>query len=346
MSEGEQNEAPATKARSGGGGALGMVLAILLVLVGSLGFIGWKLWNEFQAMELASSADAAGLRTSQRELQSQVQELQAQLAAQVTVAESLEDIRREVRQFNDRLQQVERGMETMRQATRGGDLARARAEARFLVQMASDELQLRGNVDNALQALNAADARLRDSGDPSVAAIRAQLAEDRLALESLPDIDITGTSLSLASLANAVGGLPLRQAGEPVRDEEPGLPADASTWQRFKAATGRLFGNLVTVRREEDPRPFIAPGQEYFLVQNLELKLESARLSLLMRDMDNFHATTAAAGQWIDRYFDTGDDAVAATRQQLAEMNALDLPTQLPDLSTSLRLLDAESEGQ
>ncbi|MEE8119137.1 MAG: uroporphyrinogen-III C-methyltransferase, partial [Gammaproteobacteria bacterium] len=203
-----------------------------------------------------------------------------------------------------------------------------------------DELLLRSNVGNALAALRAADTRLRDAGNALFSNVRAKLAQDILALESLPDPDITGMALTLASLANVVESLPLRKADSPHNTGEEALPDEAGAWQRFKAATKRLFSSVVTVRHDTDLRPFVTPEQEYFLLRNLELKLESTLLSLLMQDTANFQAGADVTVEWLERYFDTSDSAVAAAREQLLIMRDNELPATFPDLSGTLRLLE------
>ncbi len=332
--------AAAGKSRRGSG-LLVTFLIVLLIVSGVTAFAGWKFWQEIESAILASNADTGSLKASQRQLENDVNRLQNALVTRQQLDDAITTSAQNLLQVNDRISQTERAVETLRQATAGGNTSMVRAEARYLVQIANDELLLRGNTANALRALHTADTRLRDAGSALFGNVRASIAQNILALESLPDPDITGMALTLASLANAVDSLPLRTPGDVSNDDEEVLPEDASAWERFKAATKRLFGTVVTVRHDANPRPFVTPGQEYFLLRNLELKLESTRLSLLMGDADNFQAGADVSLRWLELYFDTNDSGVDAAREQLLLMRAATLPTDFPDLSETLYMLEA-----
>ena len=49
----------------------------------------------------------------------------------------------------------------------------------------------------------------------------------------------------------------------------------------------------------------LLPQQQFFLRENLKLRLLSARFALLFHDQANFRADLTAADAWLTKYFDT-----------------------------------------
>ena len=82
--------------------------------------------------------------------------------------------------------------------------------------------------------------------------------------------------------------------------------------------------------------PLVTPSQQYFLRENLRLRLLSARVALLSRDEANFKADVRAAKGWLDKYFDMRVKPVQALSAMLAEMAAIPMPSDVPDISASL----------
>jgi uroporphyrin-3 C-methyltransferase len=109
----------------------------------------------------------------------------------------------------------------------------------------------------------------------------------------------------------------------------------------------RALRGLAVIRRENRPlEPLLPPEQAYFLYQNLQLKLENARLSALYRDTEGFRASAAAARDWLQTYFAGADPQVAAAIKQLATLEHEQLNWTLPDVTGSLNLLRREMEAR
>src|SRR2546422_1079498 len=81
---------------------------------------------------------------------------------------------------------------------------------------------------------------------------------------------------------------------------------------------------------------FPPPPQQFFLRENLKLRLLSARFDLLFRDQANFRADLAAADVWLKKYFDTRAKPVQSLQTLLKELRATDMSTELPGLAGSL----------
>ena len=75
---------------------------------------------------------------------------------------------------------------------------------------------------------------------------------------------------------------------------------------------------LVRVENLDRPEaPLLAPQQQYFLRENLKLRLLAARFDLLFRDQAGFRADLAAADAWLRKYFDTRAQPVQTVQTAL-----------------------------
>ena len=58
--------------------------------------------------------------------------------------------------------------------------------------------------------------------------------------------------------------------------------------------------------------PLVSPDQQFFLRENLRMRLLSARVALLAHDGPASRPIPASAADWLQRYFDTNDTKVGA----------------------------------
>ncbi len=94
---------------------------------------------------------------------------------------------------------------------------------------------------------------------------------------------------------------------------------------------------LVRVEVSDRPAaPLVPPQQQYFLRENLRLRLLAARIALLSHDDNGFKADVAAANVWTKQYFDTRTKTVQALTATLTQLAATPMPAELPDLGASL----------
>jgi uroporphyrin-3 C-methyltransferase len=75
------------------------------------------------------------------------------------------------------------------------------------------------------------------------------------------------------------------------------------------------------------------------LKENLRLQLTAARLALLREDREAYQQALLTAAGWVKEWFDIEAQAVTAMAAGLEELAAVDIRPELPDVSTSLRLL-------
>ena len=106
--------------------------------------------------------------------------------------------------------------------------------------VASQQLQLAGNVPSALTALQLAEAKLQRLDRPQFVPLRRALARDIDRLKAVPYVDIVGMSLKLDQGLAAVDTLPLAmdERVPPPAPDKAAAPADDSPWRRFLRTSG------------------------------------------------------------------------------------------------------------
>ncbi|UCD67233.1 MAG: uroporphyrinogen-III C-methyltransferase [Betaproteobacteria bacterium] len=300
---------------------------------------------------------AAGFTAWQNyELRRERAQLELELARKLDQLETIgndsrrlsSDAREVMRDIEARLGQLEArlaGMQNQRLAieTLYEELSHSRdewtlAEVEQILLVASQQLQLAGNVKAALIALEAADARLARSDRPQLTQVRRVIAEDIERLKASPFVDVTGIGLKLERVIARVDELPLMMETRPVAGHG-GAAADASDegWRLLITEMWHDLRSLVRIRRSDAPEtPLLAPDQAFFLRENLKLRLLGARLALLARDQQAYRADLAAAVEWSRRYFDAAAPAVASSIETLNELAESNIQIKLPDVSASL----------
>lgn len=310
----------------------------LVVAAVAIGLAGWQ-WIETRLkladtqQELArrlAEADVAGKesRTIAQQAQAQVAAMQAKLGAiEAKLSES---------------QSQQLALESLYQ-----DLARNReewalAEIEQSVTLAAQQLQLAGNVQGAVLALQTADARLAATSRPQFLGLRKTINRDLDRLRALPLVDLPGMNLRLESVLNAIDTLPLAVDSRPKPEGKPAgaapaRPTDAGYWQRLGSDVWNEVRSLVRIQRfDRDEPALLAPGQSFFLRENLKLRLLNARLALLARDQWTFRNELRQAQTWMERYFDPREKPVQVAVGAVKQLSATEISIELPTLNDSL----------
>lgn len=229
------------------------------------------------------------------------------------------------------------------------ELAKSRDEATLLdieqsVTLAAQQLQLAGNVQAAVAALQTADAKLANLDRPQFIALRKALGRDLDRLRALPLLDAPGVSLKLENIVINVDQLGLAMDARPRPQPAPAKSASPKTsaawWQELGAEAWGEIRGLVRIQRFDKVEPvLLAPGQDFFLRENLKLRLLNARLALLSRDQSTFRNELKAAHEWLGRHFDGRDRAVQAHLATLKQLSSAEINIELPNLVESLNAI-------
>ncbi len=270
---------------------------------------------------------------------------QAAAKAQAQLAADLRDAEAKLTLLETRLAESQTQQAALDALYR--DLAPSRdeialSEIEQVLLVASQQLQLAGNVAAALTALQIADAKLQRLERPQFVPLRRALSRDMDQLRAVPYVDITGVSLKLDQAIAAVGSLPLAMDERvPVAAANVAAPpADEPPWMRLARDMWTDVKHLVRVEVADRPAaPLVPPPQQYFLRENLRLRLLSARIALLNRDAASFRSDLGAADQWVKEYFDTRQKSVQTLLQTLKQLAATPMVADLPDLNRSLEAL-------
>ncbi|MCF1440577.1 fused uroporphyrinogen-III synthase HemD/membrane protein HemX [Ralstonia nicotianae] len=245
-----------------------------------------------------------------------------------------------------------------------------RAEIERSLEVASEQLQLTGNVSGALATLQTIDARLATVDKPQFRAMRRAVARDIAKLKAMPAVDLSGAAIRLDDAINGIDALPLVSSaaplesgqaapasrGRPARPGKGAVPASASAaspaaesgwsagvrawWSRLWHDVRSELGQIVQVRRvDQTDALLLSSDQAWFLRENLKLWLMNARLALLSRNEAVFRADLGRADTLLARYFDTQSPRVVAEQtllqQARASVGALEVPTLADSLAAA-----------
>jgi len=83
--------------------------------------------------------------------------------------------------------------------------------------------------------------------------------------------------------------------------------------------------------------PLLTPSQNFFLRENLKLRLLSARVALLQRDEADFRADLGAARDWVKRHFTLHHPGTQAFLASLDELSAAPVALQDAQIHASLK---------
>jgi uroporphyrin-3 C-methyltransferase len=216
------------------------------------------------------------------------------------------------------------------------------AEVEQLVVIANQQLQLTGNVQSALSALQAADLRLQKTDKPVMQGLRKVLNQDIDRLRALPFVDTTGISIRLDNVTASVDSLPLASDTRPAREPPSTAPAPASAVSRMTHELLMELSKAVQIRRMDTPElPLLSPDQAFFLRENLKLRLMSARLGALSRNETSYRADLKTAIDWLNHYFDRSAKPVQVALDTLKQLADTPVSIALPDVNDTLRAVRA-----
>lgn len=328
-------------------GALAVLL--LLLLLGAGGYGGWRVWHANHDTEDTVAAQETLLIHLSHQLsdtQSQIEDLRGHLG---DVTDSQHQSADAIAKLQARGDDADQALARLSADLKGGRVRAQLITVEQLLLLANDRAQLAHDPHGAGLALQLAEDRLGALAEPRLFEVRKAVADERAALQALPQADRPGAALSLSGLIDSADSLPLRQhpevqaAAAPQEDATPAQPPFGRGWlSRGWDSVREMLSHVFIVHRTDKPVDRLLPPEQEVLVRELlALKLESARAALLLGDTASFRGALDSAIRWLGDYYRPEDPAVSAARAELERLRALELDPPLPDLSRSVGLLRA-----
>ncbi|UCV27980.1 uroporphyrinogen-III C-methyltransferase [Ferribacterium limneticum] len=311
----------------------------LFVAIAALALAGWQ-WFETR-QKLVDTQQEVSRRLAEFDTANKEEH-----GAQKQTREQIEALQAKLGAVEGRFSEFQAQTEALKALNQ--DIARGREEATLLeveqaITLAGQQLQLAGNVPVAVLALQTADSRLARLDRPQYLPLRKAVAKDLQKLNALPFVDMPGISLRLEQVILGIDKLPLASYGRPVDKSESQKVADVMPWwQRTGGDIWQELKGLVRIQRfDREETALLAPGQGYFLRENLKLRLLNARLALFSRDQWTFRNELKVSQDWLARHFDANDKSVLAAQSTLRQMTATEINVELPNLNETQAALRA-----
>jgi uroporphyrin-3 C-methyltransferase len=310
------------------------LLILLLVMIALVGAGGWYGYQRVVAyIDKAVSTEAKQYEN----ITSKVEELRSALdSAQKSNHAELDKLNRAHSELENTVIQLRDKNQHLRKDW-------LLLEAEYLIQIANYRLLFERDVKTAIVALETADTRLGETGDPSIVKVRRVITEDIQSLRKVEQPDLSGMSLTLTTLGRDIDNLP-RLIPDPDmvskerRHQKEGKRANS--WSELPGVMWDDLMSLVEIRDYAQPiGPLLAPEELLFLRENLRLQLEQARLAMLAGHQAVYRERLETAINWIKQYFDVEAAETRAMLAALEKLAATPITPTLPDISGTYEVL-------
>ncbi|WP_411710832.1 uroporphyrinogen-III C-methyltransferase [Neisseria animaloris] len=325
MSDSKNNQplvTPVVIKQSSGKSVAVVALALSLLALGASGFLFVQGQNllKTQEIDFNQKIEKAALGESQN-----ARMLQDSMRKQNEIQAAMVQLATMQKRNGEKAAAAERAFQ---------ELSKGRAdwlvdETEVMLNLASQQLLLSGNVPAAIGVLENIESRMSRFDHPELLPVKQAVASDLTALRNRPYVDISGVSLRLDRLETAVAGLPLMVDGAlkpgqtaPQVVDVSNLPWWEAAWQKTLTA---LRGMVEVRRLNSNDSMLMAPEQVYFVRENLRLRLLDARAALMQYNGEVYQSDLNNAEAAVKQYFDVRSPATQSWLKELAELKTADL---------------------
>ena len=324
------------------------LIGLLIALLAAAGVA--YLWNEQQAQRITNEQLAELQRTFSTQGTTRSVELSritGDIEHLIAEDQKLDDllvsltgrIERQLEELPARMTRIEGTLDKIPGVDELARSAWVLAEAEYFLRIANAQLNLAGNVDVALRALELADAKIKDLVDPGLTRVRAKISDERTALKAVPRPDAEGIVLELGSLALVLHTLPLARSSPDHFTAENGATTETG-WRRAWRVIVDALSSIISVRRNEEAiTPLMSATEESMLIRSLDIELQIARLALIRNEGGLYRQSLQSVEDRLTQYFDNDSQQVQAAQATVNKLANASLPETLPDISGSLSLL-------
>ena len=252
------------------------------------------------------------------------------------------------------------------------------ADVEAAVRVALQQSALTGSAEPLVATLKQADERLARYNQPRLERVRRAVNRDLDRVRALGVIDIASLGVRLDEAIRQVDELPLLalavpRGKAPAASRSPGstatpnAPASAAAaaasataptgndwrgragqwWSEAIALIVNEMRSLVRITRIDHPEAMlVAPEQQFFVRENLKLRLLNARLALLSRQFEIAQSDIRDAQAALDRYFERGSKRSAALADLLRQVSTQARQTGVPRPDETLAALATAAAGR
>jgi uroporphyrin-3 C-methyltransferase len=302
-----------------------LMLVAVVALVGCItAILLWQRLGSMQEQLARQSAESAAHAMEARNTARLAQDTAMQTAARLTVTDArLDEIALQRSQLEALMQSLSRA--------RDDNLL---VDIESAIRLAQQQAQLSGSSEPLLAALQSAEGRLARVAQPRLSTVRRAIAADRARLSGRNVADTPALLRQLDEILRQVEGVQWASAvAKPLAAPLPVQDANASPdwWHQLRQAWWLEVRNLVRVSRIGSPdAALVAPEQAFFLQQNMQWMVLSARVNLLSRQTDTARTDLAYALSMLEKYGESGSrknkQLVTLLKQVDGQIKQLELP--------------------
>lgn len=361
-------EAGPSKPKSGSRSVLApAALVLALIAVGLSGAL-WQQHSRMQETQTRLGAQLSGSESAAQRTAAQIGGVLDRVEQQNARIDALQS---QLSEAADVIRDLDEALRNM--TDRGSEIVLLN-DVDHLATIAQQQLQLGGNVRNAIVALESAQAQLARANRPALASLLQTLNGDLDRLRAASTIDIAAFSRQLEELAILLTDAPLimpdrGQGGAPADSPAPAREQPAPTlppaaaqegswleqaWETTREwsrdAWGSLredLGQFIEVRRVDDASALLmSPDQASRFRDNLRTRVMTAQLALMMRQPEVWKTETEAVVKAIESRYDPSSSLTRKALRLARSMADASIDAHLPTVDNTLHALNALREEQ
>lgn len=214
------------------------------------------------------------------------------------------------------------------------------ADAEYLLSIAVQRLHLLADFHTTIEAMEAANQRLRASGDAGVIKVREQLTKELSSLKAVKILDVVGVYAKIKVLSEKTENLDVLfpYEGKPHNNKPDTQSLKISGIALLDQALKNLK-EFVEIRRTQQPvNAIISVENANFIRQQVKVKLQIAIIALVRGNEKLYQLSMSDVRSWVEKNFTLNNktqDFVA----EIVVLQNIPLHNQLPDIGLSLKML-------
>ena len=252
--------------------------------------------------------------------------------------ETAEKFSVEVKQLQDKLDQMQNVVQGLQSEMQKSNLAKTRnwnpIVIEHLIRMADLTLNTTGETKLAISFLSVAK---QYASNPELSSINHALNKDIANLQVIPAIDSSDIILKIEAVSQKINALPI--VAEQIATLQKTSSAETSSaknlWERFFASTIKALKDIVVIRRQV-VEPLLLPEQETILRLSIQNKLIQAQYAVMQRQNKLYQSCLEQVASLAARYFIASSAVTADVLSSLKTLQQVDLQPKLPLLTESI----------